>query len=137
MSEKHIVAVLSVCAHLAACAPPGPVPETILLPPATDAASQTVAQPAPRGPVALTSGLIPASPIAAHPLPPEPMPLSRTDAAPVAISANAPATVSASDLPVASQAVPINCPPDAIGMWSQPDAAGAELYICRALHPAR
>jgi hypothetical protein len=83
------------------------------------------------GPAAVPSPVAaPARPLApSRPLPPLPAP-----AAAVAMPAPPPAPSAAVVIPTFA---PILCPPGAIAMWSEPDAAGTPVPICRRFHPSR
>lgn len=113
-----IVFALSLAPWLGACSP--------IKEPAADAAripdspitAETLA-----GPVALAPSLTGAP---ATPALPEASP-----AKPAAPPAEPPASTAM------SAAAPARCPPGSIAMWSQPDAAGTAVSICRRLNPAR
>jgi hypothetical protein len=89
------------------------------------------------GPIALTEGIAPA-PIKAEKVPPPAPPPA--NASPPARPAARPVAAAVSEIPATAPSgatPPTNCPAGTIGMWSQPDIAGSEVYICRQLHPPR
>lgn len=93
------------------------------------------------GPIVLAPGMTgvppptPAHAMAAAPAPASAPPSRTVPPAPAPLAAPAAAMPAAAvDIPTVAPAI---CPPGTVAMWSQPDAAGAPVAICRRLGPLR
>ena len=113
--------LLATAAGLVGCADPGDIrPET------DSTAATPVAAGALPGPIALAPELTGAPP-----------PSQRTDPTAAAIAAVLAGPVPAAGNAPAAGAIatfgpaPTSCPPDTVGVWAGPDAAGAPVFLCR------
>ena len=103
---------------------PGPI---VLAPSITGAPASP---PAPPSPPATPVAAAPTPPLS-RPLPPPAMPVAVPPAPPepaIPVAARAPAPAAPVDIPTFA---PASCPPGAIAMLSEPDAAGVPALICR------
>jgi hypothetical protein len=111
---------------------PGPIASgpIVLAPSMTGAPVPPTTPPSP--PATPVVAVAPTPPLS-RPLPPPIIPVAAPPAPPalaIPVAMPAPAPAAPVDIPTFA---PVSCPPGAIAMWSEPDAAGTPVPICRPI----